>query len=291
MKKLVTLFCVILTFCCKAQITLEHVYDSASTEYCNYPMMGSPSENSQLMIINFEISGERYVKINRWGEKIEIYSMNHSLIKAISIATLPKTSSSNGKFGDFLYISEQLFDLDSLIEYMYCVHIGSKSFTGIYNEDGICIFSDTAGPIIRSNIPVQQLPIYNTAYGTKMILSYLGITPDVTGFKAKVFSLPGTLTVGIAQANNILVSQSYISNPYPNPSSSSTKIDYTLPPGINEGEIVFYNLQGTEVKRFKVDKTFSTLLVSTADIAAGTYLYQLQTSGMSTEGKKMVVIK
>jgi uncharacterized repeat protein (TIGR03803 family) len=80
-------------------------------------------------------------------------------------------------------------------------------------------------------------------------------------------------------------------NIYPNPNNGSAKIDYTLPPGVNEGEIVFYNLQGMEVKRFKVDRTFNTLLISTKDIAAGTYYYQLQTSGESSGGKKMVVIK
>jgi hypothetical protein len=40
-----------------------------------------------------------------------------------------------------------------------------------------------------------------------------------------------------------------------------------------------------------VDRTFNTLLISTKDIAAGTYYYQLQTAGDSSGGKKMVVIK
>jgi hypothetical protein len=85
--------------------------------------------------------------------------------------------------------------------------------------------------------------------------------------------------------------QSCFSNPYTNQKDGSTKIDYTLPPGENEGEIVFYNLQGSEVKRFKAGRTFNTLLISTKDIAAGTYFYQLQTAGESSGGKKMVVIK
>ena len=120
-----------------------------------------------------------------------------------------------------------------------------------------------------------------------MILSY-------ANGQAKVFSLPGTLSAYIAEANNNLLAtqmQSSVSNPYPNPAVNTTKIDYTLQEGINEGEIVFYDLQGNEVKRFKVDKTFNTLLISTADIAAGTYYYQLQTAAQNSEGKKMVVIK
>jgi hypothetical protein len=82
-----------------------------------------------------------------------------------------------------------------------------------------------------------------------------------------------------------------IANPYPNPSTTTTRIDYFFPNGTNDGEIVLYDLQGREIKRFKVDKTFDHLLISTVDIPAGTYFYQLQTSNQASEGKKMVVVK
>ena len=133
---------------------------------------------------------------------------------------------------------------------------------------------------------MQQWPIFNTSHGTEMILSY-------HNGQAKIFSLPGTLPAGIQEENKQLIAMQAgkVSNAYPNPNNGSTKIDYTLPHGVNEGEIVFYNLMGNEVKRFKVDKTFNTLLISTKDIAAGTYYYQLQTTGESSGGKKMVVIK
>jgi hypothetical protein len=238
------------------------------------------------MIINFEISGERFVKINRWGKSIEIYNMNHALQKTIDCSGFPMAP--GNEMGEVLYLSENLFSTDSKIAFLYG-YSGSSSaniFTGIYEEDGNLIFSDTAAPIIRTNTPLQQYPIYNTTQGTKMILSYLN-------GHAKVFSLPGTLSTSIQEANNNLIAMQTgkVSNAYPNPTSNATQIDYTLPVGVNEGEIVFYNLQGIEVKRFKVDKTFNSLLISTKDIAAGTYYYQLQTTASSSEGKKMVVIK
>ena len=267
-----------------AQITLDHTYDTASS------LGNGLTTENQLMLINFEFSGDRYVKINRVSRNINIYNLNHVLLKTIDCTSYPLPS--NQVFGDILYVSEQLFDTDSLMEWMYITGVPNPPFvdnvmTNIYKEDGTILFSDTGAAMIHFNIPLQQYPIYNTTQGTKMIISY-------SNGQAKVFNLPGTLTQNIITANNSLIAvqnQSLISNPYPNPTNNTTTIDYTLPPGINEGEIVFYNLQGTEVKRFKVDKTFSTLLVSTADIAEGTYLYQLQTSVQSTEGKKMVVIK
>ena len=259
----------------KAQITLEHTYDSSSM------VSNAGFYDDQLMIINFESSGERFVKVCRTGKYISIYDMNHSYLKKISFAGFPNY---NYNSTSILYLSEHLFNDDNKMEFMYATGGLGGPYTGIYNEDGTLLFSDTGAAVIMGNFEQQQLPIYNTSHGTKMILSY-------KSGKAKVFSLSGTLSQSIAESNMSLLDKSFLSNPYPNPTTNSTKIDYTLPDSVNEGEIVFYNLQGTEVKRFKVDKTFSTLLVSTADIAAGTYLYQLQTSAQSSEGKKMVVIK
>jgi hypothetical protein len=279
MNKLFIILFLAFGFNAQAQITLEHVYDHASTVYSQC------RETSQLMMVKFEVSGDRYVKVNRCGKLISIYDLNHSLIKTISMQNLPTTD--DGRMGDFLYISEHLFNNDPNIEFMYSVLNTSAIhhwFTGIYNEYGDLIFSDSAVAGILTNYIQQQYPIYNTSQGTKMILSY------TTG-DAKVFSLPGTLSFDIAKANNALLQQNSISDAYPNPTANTTQIDYNLPNGINEGEIILFDLSGTEVKRFKVDRTFSSLLVSVADIPAGTYYYQLQTVSHNSEGKKMVVIK
>jgi hypothetical protein len=277
MKNLLLIILISFSINSKSQIIMEHDYTNASTY--TYAL-------NQLMIINFEDSGERYVKVNRTVKAIEIYSMAHALLKTISLTTLP-VNISDGDLGDILYISEHLFNLDSCIEFMYLTDglSPSQCNLSIYNENGTLIFNDSAGVPIRNNVPLQQYPIYNTSQGTKMLLSY-------ANGHAKVYSLPGTLSTDISEANNILFNNSsFVSNPYPNPTNNSTQIDYNLPEGINEGEIIFYDLMGNEVKRYKVDGTFNTLIVSTSDIAAGTYYYQLQTTNDGSTGKKLVVIK
>ena len=50
MKKLICIVFIVFAINTKAQVTFEHKYDTAST----FP---SPAEYSQLMIINFEVSG------------------------------------------------------------------------------------------------------------------------------------------------------------------------------------------------------------------------------------------
>lgn len=275
MKKL--LFIALLALCinAKAQITLEQDYDSASTF-----ASGSPACLDQLMIIKFEVSGEHYVRINRHGKNICIYDMNHSLLKTIDFSTFPSPSSCNDRY--ILYLSENLFDTDPGIEFMYGAGTG---YIGIYNDDGSLIFSDAAAPLIFSTIPVQQYPIYNTSQGTKMILSY-------TNGHAKVFSLVGTLSSGIEQANGQLMQQNgAFSNLYPNPSNGSVTLQYELPKNEKEGELILYNMQGAEVKRYKVDGTFNDVIIDNTQLPASTYFYNLQTSKGAVGTKKMVVIK
>ncbi len=97
---------------------------------------------------------------------------------------------------------------------------------------------------------------------------------SATNTNNPIYGLPGALPcdeclghiliTGIEPVSNN--ANNYRLNAYPNPTSNSTTIDYNLPDGVNQGEIVFFNLQGIEIKRFKVDKTFTSLFISTNDI-------------------------
>lgn len=292
MKK-ISFILLILSSCLNAQIaTVEHVYSNAST--FNAPT----SRGSQLMIVDFEVSGKRYVHINRVSKVLNIYSLSHVLVKSVSLSALPTTSSYD-QLGDFLYFSEQLFVTDSKMEFMYVVDQTDQNgnmtfFTGIYDEDGVLLFSDSGAPLIRTNYEQLQYPIYNTPLGTKMLLSY------VTG-DAKVFNLQGILPCrnpcedGFTTAINSehpTIYNALVSTPFPNPTSGSTSVEYQLPRDISEGDIVFYDTQGKEVKRFKVTNAFTTLNLSTDDLSSGTYYYQLLVNEtIVTEGKKMIVVK
>ncbi|OFX33169.1 MAG: hypothetical protein A2X08_14085 [Bacteroidetes bacterium GWA2_32_17] len=277
MKKYFFIFIMTFTINAQAQVIFEHDYDSAAT-YNN--CFGN---FSQLMIIKFEVSGEKYVKVNRCGKVIVIYNLNHSLVKTISLSGVPLD---NGVVGDILYLSETLFDTDSSIEFMYTVFGVGYYITNIYKENGSFIFSDTGSVMVHPNYEMQQYPIYNTSQGTKMILSY-------KNGHAKVFSLAGTLSTSIEQANGQLMQaqNGQFSNLYPNPSNGSVTLQYELPKNETEGELILYNMQGTEVKRYKVDNTFKDILLDNKQLAAGTYFYQLQTKKGAVGTKKMIVIK
>jgi hypothetical protein len=157
--------------------------------------------------------------------------------------------------------------------------------TMIYNEDQTLLFSEPGGPMIVPNYHQQQYPIYNTTMGTKMILSY-------SNGEAKVFGLGGTLTTAVQKNNDNLPNNGFaVSNPMPNPVTNQTRINYVLPKGVAEGEIVLYDMLNKEIKRYKVDNTFDNLIISSSEIAAGNYFYRLESTGENSGTKKMIVVK
>ncbi|MFY9309945.1 MAG: T9SS type A sorting domain-containing protein [Bacteroidia bacterium] len=282
MKKIIFFSIALFAFTIKvnAQITLEHTYNSAGSlvAFPNY---------QQLYIVNLEVDGEKYVFVDRANKEVKFYNLNHTLWKTISYAgTIDLNSGSNTR--DILYISQHLFDTDNEIEFLYDDIDQNDAFvsvTQIVNEDGSILFTENnAGPWVKINFPQPQLSIYNTVSGTKMILS-------LSNGDANVYSLAGTLSAGIVANPSSELNQLKTSVAYPNPTNSSTKIDYTLPNNITKGEIVFYDTHGKEIKRFNVDNTFNSLLISTEDLQSGIYYYNLQTTQGNSGAKKLVTVK
>lgn len=280
--KLIILWCFALSMLGRAQITFEQKYDSAGTWNV------ARSKGSQLMYINLEFSGPHYVKINRSGRNMQLYTLNHVLVKSIDLTSLPMGSNTYA-LNDILCISEKLFNTDTKLEFMHLYNItvgGNGNFvTEIYNENLTLLFRDTAGPWIKPNFPQQQLPIYNTPNGTKMILT----TADGD---AKVYGLTGTLTASVKQVNEGLMDGvEFLAAPVPNPNAGIASIAYQLPSSAEEGEIVLFDVSGKQVRSYRVSNAFNSIEIGSSELNAGTYFYQLNVKGESTGAKKMLVIK
>ena len=261
MKKLITILAIsIATITANAQITLESSYTSMPK------------------VIHLSSSGYKYCVI---GDTTRLYNLNHSLWKTINLV-IP--AGWGGVF-DYISVSDMLFNSDTLVEVLYLTNTNYQvARTYVINETGSILFQ-----LGSSYGYFPQI----TNDGTNFKL----VAYDSVSSKYNVYGLPGTLpcdlcggTVGIP-VHNSDGSKEMISNPYPNPTNDKTTINYELPEGINQGKIAFYDIMGNYVKGFMVDRTFKDLQISNADLAAGTYYYQLQTSKGMSGGKKLMVIK
>ena len=257
------ILCLALSICAlsiKAQIPLENSYLT-----------------SDLNIVKLSTAGYKYVSVNVTNNQLNLYNLNHSLYKNITIPTPP---SGAGVYYQVKYVSETTFDTDNLLEYavIYKDNSNNDYYIRIYNEINTLIFSaDTA----------SLYNILNTDSGTKMILREFnaGLTKTF-----KVYGLPGALIAGMIKYEDGLKNIGELFS-YPNPTKDYSTIEYKLPQGITNGEIIFYTLNGNEVKRYKVDNTFKNLLIDNTELAAGTYLYHLVTSNSVGESKKIIMIK
>ena len=280
MKKLLTLLLFVATFSNYAQITFENTYPT-----------GSPTKN-YLRLVKLSSSGYKYV-INDTS-KITLYNLNHSIFKTIIFPPCPGWVLNTSALHVF-YISEQLFNTNpSDIEYFLLYT--DKSFiihSIIYNDIGNLLFrKDSTQTALGASYYGNEDFISYTPSGVKMIIGR-----QFNG-AASVYSLPGTLpchdctngTITSIMTASGTSQDGKISN-YPNPSAGQTTVEYNLPEGITTADLVFYNITGQEVKRFKVTNAFHDIIISTADLDAGTYYYQILTATGFNAGKKMVVIK
>jgi len=81
-----------------------------------------------------------------------------------------------------------------------------------------------------------------------------------------------------------------VSNLYPNPAVSEyTYVDYNVGAGVNQVKLSFFNLLGSPVGEFALDRTERRMKISTADWPNGMYFYQLSHDGKTVATKKLLV--
>lgn len=280
MKKiLLTLVIVAISFYAKSQIALERTL----SYYTN-----GESDPATVLIDHEMMYAIAHYKSDLMNiDSIKIYNWNHSLYKAIpfivcnNCGTSGNCSFGTGPFSS--YVSTALFDSDSTtIDYMY-----------LANDTTTC-----QGDILEIRNEIGTLLLHeDSIYAAGVVPTPLGFKLELSGFggNVKIYSLPGSIPCVTCNGGTLEVrgvespSLGNLFN-YPNPTFDKTTIQYSLPQGINNGELVFYSLTGVEMKRFKVDRNFHDLQLSTRDLPAGTYFYQLQTASGSL-AKKMIVIK
>lgn len=88
-------------------------------------------------------------------------------------------------------------------------------------------------------------------------------------------------------------SASYLGDIHPNPASTSTTLDYSLPSGVSGALLQVYSLDGKVVSSISLPANSgkSQVQVATGQLAPGMYIYALIINGKVLDSKKLAVVR
>lgn len=76
---------------------------------------------------------------------------------------------------------------------------------------------------------------------------------------------------------------------FPNPFSAQAVVQYSLPSGSQNAQLVVYDMLGQQRGAYRLSNTYGEISISAGNLTTGVYLYSLLVDGKSTLTKKMVV--
>jgi hypothetical protein len=211
------------------------------------------------------------------NNQIKFYNEDFSVYKTVNIDR-PK-----GYNIDVELISEQLFNLDSSIEFI-CVFYkqsytninGSSTMIKLYNDNGTIVkdFGTYnymgAGARIISKGGINQLLIDGDLLTS--------LNPYKYQYVYQLYSLPGSMPNNVSE-----LKISDIKSAYPNPSKTIVNLPYELAKGQTSTMRIF-NINGQLMEQKQIDSEFDKIRLNVNSYKSGTYLYEY--NGIS---KKFIV--
>lgn len=246
--------------------------------------------------------------------KTTLYNENHSVYKTF---TSPTITLNGARSISSIYsgnMSTLLFNTNNTIEYVLnytvldtvCYFVGQQkwcgylydSFSKVVDENGTVLLSadSTRGSCEAVSFGANWkfvVDSYKVSDGAVVLPGSCPYCRTLVSSVPLVYSLPGKITEPLSLKDEDASEKvkASLSAPIPNPSSESTKIEFSLPNEAEFGEITVYNNMGLKMKSYKVDNTFGDLILNNQDLPSGSYNYQLVAGGKRIGSQKMLVIK
>ena len=77
----------------------------------------------------------------------------------------------------------------------------------------------------------------------------------------------------------------------PNPAKDYTDFHFRLPAGVESARLVIRDLDGKTIESFLIEDQTGSIAWSTAKVRGGVYLYSIETDGITTLTKRLIIVK
>ena len=229
-------------------------------------------------LTQLEKSGPKYYVMDWTNVQCRIYSMDHSLWKAVTL-TVP----TGYYLYDIRYVSEHLFNTDDLVEmavtYFYYEEAGQYYIYGskIVNELGEELV------VIPGASYVQVYDAGN--YGRKFLAYVYDYSVYPYPVQTWVYDLPGG-----GAPNSIMGPDASLAmpDPYPNPAISFITINYHLPEHITGAQLQVMDIMGKVLKSYPINTANETYQLDVRMYPKGVYLYRFIANHYCSESFRLI---
>ncbi len=245
------------------QITLQKTYNYSTT------------------VVKLETLGYKYYLMDVPANQVRIYNMDHSLFKTIN-CTVP-----NGYYlADVKYVSQNLFNTDAQVELVYTYYKYVSTSSSYYYIYGAKVITDN-GTVLQPIDNAQYIYVNKTGDAEYKLFAYCF---DYSVFPEKVwtniYSISGIPVISASISDK---QQDILLNALPNPATEVIRLEYELPVNVKSASLNVYDTNGRKIKNFLIDSHSDHIAMNVNDLAAGTYLYNIEYDNQRTISKKIVV--
>lgn len=277
-------FSIFVTIMLKAQMSPVYSYTNVNN---------APRKLVKLTNAGYKLYDEDYP-----NNKVRLYNPNNSIYKTLN---LPPTVNN---YGSIRYISDNLFNADSLIEFVYITTSTTNTNTTrlyIMNESGnIFLNKDSCslGPYNIVNDPtfMNSNSLFYDGVSIKLRIEKWAGNYGFT--KYLVYSLPGSIPC-IDCTNGIITGYMSTNNEnpnseaarfFPNPANNDLKLQYNIPSTAKDAVIKIFDIQGKLIEELKISPTQDYVLLP-SDYTNGLYVYSLIVDGKVIKNEKIILSK
>ena len=105
--------------------------------------------------------------------------------------------------------------------------------------------------------------------------------------------LPGSGQQGLKLPEEVTIQQAegLQLRAVPNPAKDYTDFHFRLPGGVESARLVIRDLDGKTIASFLIENQTGSIAWSTAKVRGGVYLYSIEANGVTTQTKRLIIVK
>lgn len=247
----------------RAQISFEHEFSQLSAASVNLPTLGY-----------------KYYAMDAINNQCIIYNTDYTIFKQVSIPVPSGTY-----LVDLQYVSENLFDTDPLLEFLYVIYkYDSVLGYGMYSTR---IMNETGTQLLQVDGGGYSI-VYPAEKGSKLFVWIYDFSVSLYSVGTRVYGLPGTYG---SNSGNGIENNSDALHPWPNPASKNVMLP--LPPATAQGKLTvsLFNQEGKliEVKHPTTEGNLINLPIT--GLAPGLYYYRITRNENVVGSGKLLIAK